>query len=1008
MNRLLEQLSEFCDSHRLEEKIFVAPSRAVGHQVAEALVRAGCPWINLHVETVHTLARGVISADLAREGLRLLSRAQALALIEQACSRTLPADGYFGRLKDQPGFHRAMRRTLEDLRRADVSPTNLRPGPFENGCKGRELRAISEAYATGLAENRFVDDAGVLHRAREKVMKSQGLIPRAGIYLLLDSLDLSSFERDFLKRLAGGRIQVLATDDPSGWKPTAASVRIFCALGEENEVREVFRRLLSDGIELDTVEILYTEGTSYLPLFYELSAQYGIPCTYAEGIPIVFSRPGQAVLGYLEWLGRDYDTNSLRRMIGADLVDFRRVTTESEPTGALRAARILRDAGVGWGRDRHLSCLDAIIQLYSERYRAESGVGTMRGYQECHARQISAARVVRSFIERLLEITPEADGDGKVALRELARGAATFVKTFARMVCELDGMASMALCELFAELSMLPEMRVALPEAIRRLEEAVKGTHVGASTPKPGHLHVSDCRTGGCSGRKHTFIVGMDESRHPGTDLEDPVLLDSERRGINRIIKPRRLPLLGERSQENKDALWGCLARLRGQITMSYSCRDLLEDRELFPTAMVLEIYRCVNDEPEADYTMLRSAMGTPAGFIPSRGTSLDETEWWLGRLRDFVKRGSETSAVVRAVYPWLEKGWQAGQERSGDRFTVFDGWVKDSIGELDPRVNREPVSCTQIEALARCPFAYFLRYVLEIEPPDDWARDPTLWLGAMEFGSLLHEIFRAFMTEVTAHGEKPSFTLHWARLKIIAEECINRWRRRVPPPNIAAFTSQRRHVLLTCQTFLKNEEIHCQRVAPLYFEVPFGMAGVESVAPIASEAPVSVDLGNGSDFLLRGRVDRVDHRGGDEYEVWDYKSGSTRGIREDKQFNRGRQIQHALYARAVEILLARIQKRGRVVRSGYFFPGPKGEGERIVKAQDTVALQRVLSTLFSLLRDGLFPYAPDSDFCQFCDYQCVCGGSEKANERSTAKPGNHAVHNMVLEPFWRLIDGEE
>ena len=1008
MNRLLEQLSAFCDTRRLAEKVLIAPSLAIGQQVAEAVLRAGQPWVNLHIETVHTLARGVIQTDLVEEGLRVLSRAQALALIEQACSQTLTADGYFGKLKDQPGFHRALKGTLQDLRTAEISPDDLATGSSGDQRKIHELQAIAKAYERMLAENHFVDEAEVLRRALGRLTKSREHVHRDAIYLLPESLDLTRRERDFLKRLGGEQIHVLAIDHPSEWKPTARSVQMFRALGEENEIREVFRRLVRDGIELDKAEIVYTDGATYLPLIYELSAEYDMSCTYGEGIPVVFSRPGQAVLGYLDWVDGDYDANSLRRIIGADVVDFRRVGGEGEPPGAVHAARVLRDAGVGWGRDRHISCFDAMTSLCRERERAADEGGETRVHQKFHDRHVGAARAVRSFVERLLTVTPETGADGKIALRELARGTAAFVVEFARIAGELDGMASMALRNLLKELSVLPDTRLTPQESAKRLKEAVKSTYVGATTPKPGHLHVSDYGSGGYSGRSHTFVLGMDESRHPGSGLQDPVLLDYERRRINRVISPRRLPLLGERPQENKEALRACLARLRGQVTMSYSCRNLLEDREQFPAATVLEIHRSLVDKPAVDYTALRLALGTPSGFIPSQGICLDETEWWLGRLRELGTQNDETSSVIRSVYPWLGRGWRSQQERAGDRFTSFDGWVKGSNGELDPRVNREPISCTEIEALARCPFAYFLRYVLEIEPLEDRGRDLTVWLDAMEFGSLLHEIFRAFMTEITARNEKPRFTQHWAYLKTVAEACMDRWRARVPPPNAAALITQRNHILVSCQTFLRNEEIHCQHVAPCYFEVPFGLSGVESAAPIASQNPVPIELDEGSNFLLRGRVDRVDHRGGDEYEVWDYKAGSSRSVREERQLNRGRQIQHALYARAVEILLARALKRGRVVRSGYFFPGPKGEGQRISKELSIVALQRVLTTLFDLLGEGVFPCALDSDFCGFCGYRTVCGGSEKANQRSAAKLKNREASAFVLEPLRRLIDCDD
>ena len=47
------------------------------------------------------------------------------------------------------------------------------------------------------------------------------------------------------------------------------------------------------------------------------------------------------------------------------------------------------------------------------------------------------------------------------------------------------------------------------------------------------HLFVSDLENGGMSGREYTFIVGMDESKFPGIQIQDPVMLDEEREKIS-------------------------------------------------------------------------------------------------------------------------------------------------------------------------------------------------------------------------------------------------------------------------------------------------------------------------------------------------------------------------------------------------------------------------------------------------------------------------------------------
>ena len=101
------------------------------------------------------------------------------------------------------------------------------------------------------------------------------------------------------------------------------------------------------------------------------------------------------------------------------------------------------------------------------------------------------------------------------------------------------------------------------------------------------------------------------------------------------------------------------------------------------------------------------------------------------------------------------------------------------------------------------------------------------------------------------------------------------------------------------------------------------------------SEEPVEIKMKGRGSFKLRGKIDRLDKSGPHDYEVWDYKTGSTWGYKEESYINRGRHLQHALYGVAAEIVLKRkLDSKAQVVRSGYFFPSPRGEGQRIVKEQ--------------------------------------------------------------------------
>ncbi|MGH9367434.1 MAG: hypothetical protein ACRD3M_07150, partial [Thermoanaerobaculia bacterium] len=359
-SRLVEELARVCRELPLEEKILVAPSLAVGHQLTERLARGGTPWVNLRVETVRTLAHAVVGPELALDGWRLLSRAQALALVEQACAEALGPDSYFGGLQDRPGLHRALQETLDELRAAGIDPERLPAGAFAHRKKHRELREVFRRYAAALEAGRYVDSVEVLRRAVDAL--ESGRSGSAGDrYLLPEATALSALERRFLERLATGRLVRIAEDPPEAWTALARRTRLFRATGEENEVREVFRRILRGGISFDDVEILHTDPSVYPALLWELAREQEIPCTFASGIAASFTRPGRAALAWLDWIGQGFAAEVLREALASGALTLPWREGPEDASGSRAAARALREAGIGWGRERHRRCLDHLV-----------------------------------------------------------------------------------------------------------------------------------------------------------------------------------------------------------------------------------------------------------------------------------------------------------------------------------------------------------------------------------------------------------------------------------------------------------------------------------------------------------------------------------------------------------------------------------------------------------------------------------------------------------------------
>ena len=977
-NGLLSDLANFCSAHPVEEKILLIPSFPVGTQILDALARSGYAHLNLRPATVFSLAHGIAGAALAAEGKRLLSRAQLLAVVESACDEVLGPESYFGALRRSVGLHRALHRTLDELRRARVTPAELGSAAFDDRRKGAELGALAKAYETILTRVGAADAAEVLQQATAACAGGRRLA--AAAHLLRPSgLELAPLEEAFLDAWAGASVP-LAEDTFDAAHP-GPGVTFAHALSEENEVRSVFRRILDEGLHLDEVEIVFDDDVTYRPLIHELASQYAMPCTLADGVPVAYTRPGQGILDVLDFVARDFRSSSLERLLADGRADLGADVRGAHRVGGVRAARLLRRARIVAGAGRYASRLDALVT----RERTPSGHEETSGQGDAaRAEHLLAAETLRAYVTRLLAALPKVTR-GTVSLPALARSCGDIVRTLLARASDLDGAATVALGDLFAQLGELPERRLPAEEATGRLREAVEGLAIDSAGPAPGHLHAARLGRAGWSGRAWTFVLGLDEARFPGPPRQDPVLLDSEREVLNRSRARGRLALPGRTQSAMRVAeLHALLARVRGRAVLTFSNRDILQDSERFPSPVLLALFRAREGTTEASWEDFAQALPGPATFVPD-GAPLDEVEWWLARFRETPGAPGLDTEVGRA-YPWLGDGAYAEAARASAAFTPWDGRLSADPAELDPRKNRVPLSASRLEKLAKCPRAYFYEYVLDLTPADEVRREDE-WLSAREFGNLLHETLYDFMTGLRAEGLRLDPARDAARLKAVAGRRLARWKEIVPPPNLAAFRSQEGELLAACDIFLRAEAANEE--TPRWFEVPFGLARANRDEPLGSPEPVEIATPGGS-FLLQGQIDRIDEAGPGRYTVWDYKSGGDFAFKEEARashpLNGGRLLQHALYRRAAAQLLARAGTPAAEVTSGYFLTTRKGRMQRFVMKASDAAVDGTIHDLFSLVASGSFPHTTDAGDCRFCAFRVICGNVAEVSARAEAK----------------------
>ena len=297
-----------------EACVLGATAEAADEIARVVTARAGASF-GWHRMTVRRLA-GVLAAPvLAARGV---STASGLSL-EALCVRLVRhvARGRLGRfatLADRPGLPRALAKTVEELRLADVS-----------GLPDADLGALLEAYDAELTRLKLADGALVLRTATEIALESDN--PLLASPLVLYDVPIGSVcERAFISALAKRAPCVLATvptgDDatvshlraalpnakneeadppadtalgrlsralfgePAGSGGSAGEIAVLSAPGESRECVEIARAILrhaGDGIPFDRMAVLLRAPRHYRAGLEEALRRAGIPACFASG-----------------------------------------------------------------------------------------------------------------------------------------------------------------------------------------------------------------------------------------------------------------------------------------------------------------------------------------------------------------------------------------------------------------------------------------------------------------------------------------------------------------------------------------------------------------------------------------------------------------------------------------------------------------------------------------------------------------------------------------------------
>lgn len=934
---LIDRLYQKINEAPFTPKVLLARSYAQGHQILEWLCKRYGAIFNVEVQTLRGLVTANTKAELFRRKISLLDEEQAVMVVRQLMKQLAEENpkSYITESMLKPGIVNKVNQAVSDMRLAGIRSDEVKAEHFTNLHKGEYLKRLHATYETNLRENDWTDVAGLAEYLKSGADDT--------VYLALMPTRWTWAERNMIHKLSGDRLCFLDLDVPFYINEDFSTNKftMFRATGSLAEVREGFRRILSGHVALDRMEIILSDYEHYAPIVHSHAEAQGIDYTLSNGLPLIFCDAGKAAVGMLDWIAEGFPVKRLAEMLRHGYISF-----SDERWSRSDWVRLLEKSGIGWGRERYLAILRPERLSDEER---EQGTA------------------LYTYLKDWFDLLPE-DNEWNPLL--LLRWVSDFIQKYVLARSLDDANVGVALKEMTKRHSISQSEPMQMDLAVQYVKEMLAGIRIRATaTPKPGAIHISSSQNGGWSGREWTWIVGMDERTWSISAVQDPLLLDQERVMLSKHLEPTHEHAKNVRSERESR-----LSQIRGEIWLSYSSHDIGEQKSQGPAFEMLQVLRLQSGDSSLDFGALEHSLGEPYSVMDimhaaELSAPIDGIDAWAGLLQDPRSKRKDGWQAMLQTYPALAAGYRAQTFRLDEKLSAYDGWLEinpSTISNEIEEVQRHGIiSVSQLEKYASCGLQYYFYYVLKLRPKEIAEFDRTRWLQASERGSLLHDVFRRYLEDVTDKGTKPAMHDR-GRLIEIMETVIEENELSIPAPNMHVFAKECEEIRRDVEVFYLNEVGKTDQ--PCFFELELSKHDGE---------PMEIHLSGGIRFKLKGFVDRVDRIGPHKYRIVDYKTGSTSKYKALEYFSGGTQLQHALYSIAVEQWLREtgIDPEAKVIEAEYYFPTERGRGENVRRTQNRrEELTAIVANLLESRNRGIYIPAKDSMVCGWCEYQAVCG----------------------------------
>lgn len=500
------------------------------------------------------------------------------------------------------------------------------------------------------------------------------------------------------------------------------------------------------------------------------------------------------------------------------------------------------------------------------------------------------------------------------------------------------------------------------------------------------------------------FVLGLNEKVFPRSISEEPFLRDHVRRRLSEVLgnhipeklrgfeeerllfylllnaAEERLYLLYERSDESgkpkvlSHYLMDIIQKVEGSPASAAGSMERQQHKTYVPRGIKEKLCNKESRLLTPKEAGIRMAFDqiNPTGFMKVLGMEYEAFE-----------RAQRAQRSLEGYYPTL---------------TAYDGIV----GDVSLWWNRQAprgFSPTALEIFGNCPFQFFIKKVLGLEPLEEPEHDEMI--AAVDVGNLCHGIMRDFhhylMREKYFTARSPETHLE-GLLHRVAQKNFHDMEQRLAMPYPILWEIKKEEILTRLKKFVACDLLHLEQsgYVPTYLEKTVSISLADVTPGCAPALGVEEDA---PAITFKGKIDRIDitceKEGGDRcFRVIDYKTGKPPLDNLTKSAIRGQKLQIPFYIAMTKQLLAdeigqKLLHQGatRLEEAVFLYlmqptderAGQEAIVEKAIKGDEWEKIEKyVWETVKSFLHDirnGIFPISPTDDAlkCTWCDFSTAC-----------------------------------